>query len=101
MCDSSWFVEVEGCGSSGFDVAEPAGAGACVAEDHDCGDAACPAFAHVWAAGFLADGVESVVVDDFFESLVAGSLWDFGAEPGWFSLGGGHVGARVVVEDHC
>lgn len=41
-----------------------------------------------------------MVVDDGFESLVAGALWDFGAEPGWFSLWGGHVGARVVVEDH-
>ncbi len=61
--DSSWFIFVYGGGFSGFDIAEATGAGAGVAEDHDSGDAFGPAFAHVWAGGFLAYGVEVVGVD--------------------------------------
>jgi hypothetical protein len=57
------FVEVEFGWAACGDVAEAAGAGADVAEDHEGGGAGGPAFAHVGAFGGLADGVKAMVVD--------------------------------------
>ena len=99
--DSSWFVFVDGCGFAGFDIAEATGAGAGVAEDHDGGDTFGPAFAHVWAGGFLANGVEIVGVDGGFGGLEVFTAWEFGFEPAWFLFDGEVVeGVVLVVEDH-
>ncbi len=46
--------------------AETAAAGADVAEDHEGGGAAIPAFTDVWAGGTFADGVEMEVADQVF-----------------------------------
>src|SRR5580704_11372723 len=43
---------------AGRDRTEPAGPGANVAKDHECGGAVLPTLAHVRAAGALADGVQ-------------------------------------------
>ena len=47
--DPAGFFEVGGGGFPGFDIAEPAGPGAGVAEDHDGGDASGPALPHIGA----------------------------------------------------
>jgi len=101
LSDSSWLVFIDGGGLSGFDIAEPAGAGAGVAEDHDGGDTLGPAFAHVRTGGFLADGVEIVRVDGGLGGLESRAAWEFGFEPGGFFLHAQVVdGLVLVVEDH-
>ncbi len=91
--DAAGLVEVERGRAAGGDVAEAAGAGADVAEDHDGGGAAGPAFAHVGAFGGFADGVELVVVDGLAEGGVGGAGGEFDAEPRGFSAGESVVGA--------
>ena len=66
-----------------------------VAEDHDGGGSAGPAFAHIGALGGFADGVEAVLVDVGAEVGVDGPGGEFDAEPGWFFSGLGVVGFGV------
>src|SRR5690606_39229744 len=77
--DAPGLVAVEHGRAAGLDVAEAAGAGAGVAQDHDGGDAAGPALAHVRAAGLLADRVQLVLGHDVAQALVAGAARHAGA----------------------
>ena len=49
---------VQGFGAAVLDIAEAAGACAHVAQHQEGGRAGAPAFAHVWAHGFFADGMQ-------------------------------------------
>src|SRR5690606_16028901 len=99
--DAPWLVLVERRGAPGLHVAETARAGAGVAEDHDGGDAAAPALAHVRAPGLFTDRVEPVLVHDAPEALVAGASRDLGLEPRRFFLDRKLLGSSLcVVQDH-
>lgn len=99
--DSSWFVFVDCGGFAGFDIAESAGAGAGVSQDHDGRDPARPALSHVGTRGFFADGVEVVGVDVGFGGAEVLAAGEFGFEPAWFLLDAQVVdGVVLVVEDH-
>ena len=58
------FSEINFAGPACLDRAEAAGTGADIAEDHDGGGAARPAFPHVRALGALTDRVQVIVVDE-------------------------------------
>ena len=75
------FGEVEFRGLASLHGTEGAGAGADVAEDHKCGGASGPAFAHVWALGGLADGVELVFVYDMTDCPVSRPRGELGSKP--------------------
>jgi len=77
--------EIQLCWTACLDGAEVAGARADVAEDHDRGGAARPALAQVGALGALADGVQSLVVDELAHRGIAGSVREPGAEPRRFA----------------
>jgi len=104
--DAAGLVVIDGERFTGFDVAEAAGAGAGVAEDHDGCDAAGPALAHVGAAGFFADGEEVVLTETFAEFVELFAARDFGFEPLGLLFEGELVldvlaaVCRAVVEDH-
>src|SRR3954463_6379284 len=66
---------------AGLDVAEPAPAGAGVAEDHERRGAAVPAVADVGARRLLADGVEVLVADEAVELPVARAARRLDLEP--------------------
>ena len=55
--------------------------GAYVAQDQESRGTRFPAFANVRTAGFLADGVQAVVIDDGLEAFEAGAAGHFGPEP--------------------
>jgi hypothetical protein len=61
--DAAGLVEIDGQGAAGLDVAEAAGAGADVAQDHDGERAVVPTLADVGAARALADGVEAELLE--------------------------------------
>ena len=88
VADSDGFIEIEEGGAAGGDVAEAAGAGADVAEDHESGGAGGPAFAHVGALGFLADGVELVGVNEVEELGVFDAAGHLHFQPGGFAADG-------------
>src|SRR5690606_15269534 len=98
--DAPGLVGVHGVGLAGLDVAEPARAGAGVAQDHDGRDAAGPALAHVGAVGLFADGVERVLLEEVAELGVLGPAGHFRADPLGLALGGdvlhGALSAGVV-----
>ncbi len=84
--------------AAGLDVAEPAGAGAGVAQDHDRRRAARPALADVGAGGFLADRVELVLVDERLQAVVPLAAGDLGPDPVGLAAHLRHALAVSVVE---
>ena len=57
-------VRIERARQPGLDIAERAGARACVAHDHEGGVLLVPALADIGAAGLLADRVQAVLAHD-------------------------------------
>src|SRR4051812_44297210 len=68
--DPPRLVLVEPGGAAGLDVAEAAGAGARIAEDHDRRGALVPAVPDVRAVGLLADGIEIQAVQQALQVVV-------------------------------
>ncbi len=79
--DAGWLAEIGFGRATGGNVAEGAGAGAHIAEDHDGCGAAAPALAHIWALGGLAHGVQVVPVHVLTRGHVTGPIGELGAEP--------------------
>jgi len=79
--DAAGFVEIDRERCAFLDRAEPAAAGADVAENHEGGGAAVPAFADVGAGGAFADGVEVEIGDEAFQFVVVFAGGGRGAEP--------------------
>ena len=79
--DPARLVVVEPGRPAGLDVAEPAGAGARVAEDHDRGGALVPALADVRAVGLLADRVEVQAAEQALEVVVVLAGGQLRADP--------------------
>src|SRR5829696_6244542 len=77
------------CRLAGLHVAEPAAPGAGVAEDHERGRAALPAFPDVGAGGLLADGVEALALDHPAELAIGGTARRRALEPGRLALAEG------------
>jgi hypothetical protein len=100
VAHTAGFVEVEGGGASGGDVAEAAASGADVAEDHEGGGTGVPAFAHVGALGGLADGVELVGVDQVEEAGKALTGGHFHLQPGGLAAGIGGIGEDFEGDGH-
>ena len=75
------FVAIELGGAAGLHRAKAAAARADVAEDHDRGRLARPAFAEVRALRAFAHGVELVLVDDASRLLVNRAAGNLGAQP--------------------
>jgi len=85
--DAARFVEIRFFRAVGGDVAKAAGTGADVAEDHDGGGAAGPAFAEVGTHGGLADAVEMMAVDVAAEVVISRTCGEFDAKPGRLAAG--------------
>src|SRR5690606_33927874 len=83
--DTGRFGDVVFGRPAGLNRAEIAGAGADVAQNHDRGSAARPAFAEVGALRAFTDGVQLVFVHELAHGRVAGAGGQFGAEPGGFT----------------
>ena len=98
--DPARLVWIGWLGPAGLDVAEAAGARACVAEDHDRGRAPRPALAEIGAGGLLADGVQRVLVDDPPKPLVGGAARHAGADPGRLAAQVQVLNLRVGVVEH-
>jgi len=82
-------------------MAEATAARAGVAKDHECGSAALPALANIWAGSFLANGVEVLLADHVpqFDVLLSARWWDL--EPGWLALAHWlHFSAKHVKDIH-
>ena len=94
------FVGVEDRRTPGLHVAEAARARARVTEDHDGGSAAAPAFAHVRAACFLADGVQPMLVDDALQALVARTARHTRAQPVRLATDGAVLRRSLDVVQH-
>src|SRR5690606_37425317 len=88
--DAARLEGVDGAGASGGDRAEPAGAGAGVAEDHERGGAAAPAVPDVRAVGLLAHGMEFLLAHERLQLLETGPRIVADLEPG------GYAAAHVV-----
>jgi hypothetical protein len=82
VADTHWLIQIERGRAAGGDVAEPAAAGADIAQDHQRGGASCPALAHVGALGALADRMELLVVHQIQQARVAGAGGHLHLEPG-------------------
>jgi len=101
FCGAEGFLPVDGWGAAVLDITEAAGAGADIAKDQESGGAAAPAFTHVRAHSFFADGVQGLITHevldgcevvtlrgcdpDPFRSAFGGGVYVFGADPvsGW------------------
>jgi len=79
--DADGFSEIDSAGPAGLDVAVGAGAGACVAEDHEGCCAAVPAFSDVRAGCFFADGVQAGALDLLANLKVVFATGSFDLEP--------------------
>src|SRR3954449_5459900 len=79
--DPPRLVLVEPGGAAGLDVAEAAGAGAGIAEDHDRRGALVPAVPDVRAVGLLADGVEVQAAEQALQIVVVVARRHSGLDP--------------------
>src|SRR3977135_436025 len=81
LCHPRPFVLVEPFGTAGFDVAEAAGPGTGVAQDHDRRRALIPALPDVRAMGLLADRVEVEAAQQALQIVVVVARRDPGPDP--------------------
>ena len=63
-------MRIECTGNAGFDITEGARAGARIAHNHDGGVFLLPAFADIWARGFLAHRIELQLMNNITGVLV-------------------------------
>src|SRR5579883_3518804 len=72
---------------AGGDIAEAAGAGADVPQDHNCQGTAIPAFADIWAASTFANGMKAKLMNQrpHIHEILPG--WHFDFEPGRMAPG--------------
>lgn len=79
--DASGFAQVEFGRTSRLNRAKVARARANIAENHNRSGSSRPAFAHVWALGALANGVELIVIDHPAYGSVTFAAGKFGSKP--------------------
>jgi len=79
------FFAVNRQGDTGVGVAETAGAGTDLAQDHEGGSAGSPAFREVWTFAAFADGIEFLPVENLFHFQVAFAFGEFYFEPVGFA----------------
>ena len=92
-------VAVERSGLAGVDLAEVAAAGALLAADEERGLAVLPALEDVGAAGLLADGVQTLALDEVHQLVVLRAHLRPGLDPLGLLLDGG-LGVADLEAQH-
>ena len=92
-------VAVERGGLAGVDLAEVAAPGALLAADEERGLAVLPALEDVGAAGFLADGVQTLALDEVHQLVVLRAHLGPGLDPLGLLLDGG-LGVADLEAQH-
>ena len=99
--DSTRLLQIRNWWPAGLYIAEAAGTGAGVTQNHDGGRPSGPAFSNVGAGGLLTHRVKSMGFDQglCFEEI--GSSRCCGTDPAWLSTNG-HLmrGILVIIQHH-
>src|SRR5437588_4775419 len=102
--DAKRLTEVELRGPAGRDGAEPAGARADVAEDHEGGGSPVPTIEDVGTARFLANRVQAAATHDLLQIFEVLAFRDAHANPRWDGLrrqGSRIAHRRMLPAVHC
>ena len=99
LCDPSRFVKVCFRRFSRLDIAESAGAGACVAKHHDGGGAPGPAVTDIWARCFLAHRMKPELFKFVSQLDIRIAARHLSADPIGLSADRQRAGS-IIIEDH-